>query len=210
MAPWPRASLVTGYDFLADAATAVRRNWLGTGGVPTPSSRRAAYRHRIHSRGRRRSGGQIAQPAARVIFLAGHFSANSALAADFSTNLLTTDLAASSIDLTNAIVFSAGCHSEYNIVDADAIAGVTMPLDWAQAFARKQALIAGTGYQYGDTDFSSTASASTWLCADCARQVPSRSAKPLVRQARLPRDHADIRGIHERRCWSTLFGLCWA
>ena len=34
-----------------------------------------------------------------VIFLAGHFSANSALAADFSTNLLTTDLAASSMDL---------------------------------------------------------------------------------------------------------------
>ena len=31
---------------------------------------------------------------------------------------------------------------------------MTEPLDWAQAFARKRAtLIAGTGYQYGDTDF---------------------------------------------------------
>ena len=89
-----------------------------------------------------------------MIFLAGHFSANSALAADFATSVLTTDVAASTVDLTNAIVFSAGCHAGYNIVDADAIAGVTLPLDWAQAFARKRAtLIAGTGYQYGDTDF---------------------------------------------------------
>ena len=32
--------------------------------------------------------------------------------------------------------------------------GVTLPLDWTQAFAQKGAtLIAGTGYQYGDTDF---------------------------------------------------------
>ena len=39
-------------------------------------------------------------------------------------------------------------------VDSDAINGVTVPLDWAQAFAQKKAtLVAGTGYQYGDTDF---------------------------------------------------------
>src|SRR5207344_1919374 len=64
------------------------------------------------------------------------------------------DLVASRTDLTNAIVFSAGCHSGYNLVDTDAIPGVTLPLDWAQAFAQKKAtLIAGTGYQYGDTDF---------------------------------------------------------
>ena len=35
-----------------------------------------------------------------LIFLAGHFSANSALAADFATSMLTTELAASSVDLT--------------------------------------------------------------------------------------------------------------
>src|ERR1700674_4404913 len=89
-----------------------------------------------------------------VIFLAGHFSANNALAADFSTTLITTDLVASTQDFTNSIVFSAGCHSGYNLVDSDAIPAVTLPLDWPQAFARKKAtLIAGTGYQYGDTDF---------------------------------------------------------
>ncbi len=89
-----------------------------------------------------------------MVFLAGHFSANSALAADFATNLITSDLAASTTDFTNSIVFSAGCHSGYSIVNRDAITGATFTLDWAQAFAQKQAtLIAGTGYQYGDTDF---------------------------------------------------------
>jgi hypothetical protein len=70
-----------------------------------------------------------------VIFLAGHFSANSALAADFTTSLITTDLAASTTSFTNSIVFSAGCHSGYNLVDTAAIEGVTLKLDWAQAFA---------------------------------------------------------------------------
>ena len=36
----------------------------------------------------------------------------------------------------------------------EALAGASLPLDWAQAFAQKRAvLIAGTGYQYGDTEF---------------------------------------------------------
>jgi hypothetical protein len=55
--------------------------------------------------------------------------------------------------MQNTIVFSAGCHAGYNIVNGDATTW-TEPLDWAQAFAAKRAtLIAGTGYQYGDTDF---------------------------------------------------------
>ena len=66
-----------------------------------------------------------------------------------------SELAASSVNLENSIVFSAGCHSGYNIVDGDAIPNVTQPIDWVQAFAQKQAtVIAGTGYQYGDTDFT--------------------------------------------------------
>ena len=48
-----------------------------------------------------------------------------------------SDVAASTANLTNSIVFSAGCHAGYNLVDRDAIPGVTQPLDWAQAFARK-------------------------------------------------------------------------
>ena len=50
-------------------------------------------------------------------------------------------------------MFSQGCHSGYNLVDIDGIPQVSDTLDWAQAFAQKGAtLIAGTGYQYGDSD----------------------------------------------------------
>ena len=88
------------------------------------------------------------------MFLAGHFSANRALAADYSTRRCRPWTSSRSrTDFQNTIVFSQGCHSGYGIVDADGIEDVTDPLDWAQAFARKRAtLIAGTGYQYGDTD----------------------------------------------------------
>ena len=97
-----------------------------------------------------------------IAFLAGHFSASSALAADYSTRFLSTEVVSSTVDMTNAIFYSAGCHSGYNIVDAHDVPGITLEPDWAQAFARKGAtLIAGTGYQYGDTDLSNTASAST-------------------------------------------------
>ena len=195
----PRSSLVTGYDFLQDAADAVKFELdagIGSGGrvsdaliTPNGTSPQAA------------GSWTAAQLRAKlfdsrhdVIFLAGHFSANSALAADFATSVLTTDLAASTTDFTNSIVFSAGCHSGYNLVDGDAIAGVTLPLDWAQAFARKQAtLIAGTGYQYGDTDFLEY---SERLYSNFARQLRAgngaisgrRGAGPG--EARLPRGNA--------------------
>ena len=148
-----------------------------------------------------------------MIFLAGHFSANSALAADFSTSLLTTDLAASTTDFTNSIVFSAGCHAGYNLVDGDAIPGVTLPLDWAQAFARKQAtLVAGTGYQYGDTDFLEY---SERLYNNFARQLragrgTSIAVGEALVQAKLAYLAAtpDIRGMHEKALLeATLFGL---
>jgi hypothetical protein len=154
--PTPSSSLVTGYDFLADAANAVKSEFAaGTGATPdtliTPAnvspldpSSWTATQLRTKLLGSRHD----------LVFLAGHFSANSALAADFTTSVLTTQLDASSVDLTNSIVFSAGCHSGYNIVDRDGVPGVTVPLDWAEAFAKRGAtLVAGTGYQYGDTDF---------------------------------------------------------
>ena len=69
-------------------------------------------------------------------------------------SMTTTDLELSAVDLLNSIVFSAGCHSGYNTVDAHAINGITKQPDWSQAFAKKGAIfIAGTGYQYGDTEF---------------------------------------------------------
>ena len=121
----PGSSLVTGYDFLADAAEAVRTELqAGTGAAAdllvTPANKSpqdpaswTAAQLSTKLLGSRHD----------VIFLAGHFSANSALAADFTTSLLTTELAASPVNLVNSIVFSAGCHSGYNLVDDHAVHG---------------------------------------------------------------------------------------
>ncbi len=151
-----------------------------------------------------------------VIFLAGHFSANSALAADFTTSMLTTDLLASPTGhFTNSLVMSAGCHAGYNIVDTDAALALgAQPVDWTQAFARKGAtLLAGTGYQYGDTDFIEY---SERLYLNVARELRAgTSPAPIyVGEALVKAKQAylaatpDMRGIHQKAFLeATLFGL---
>ncbi|MFI5042274.1 MAG: hypothetical protein ACHQNA_10580, partial [Acidimicrobiales bacterium] len=227
----PTTSLVTGYDFLQDAADAVATNLAagigGAGnatlitnegvapgtvtvnGIPdrTHSWTGADLRHALLASGRH-----------DLVFLAGHFSANDALAADYATNVLSTELGASTTDFTNSIVFSAGCHSGYNIVNADAIPNVTQPLDWVEAFAsRKATLIAGTGYQYGDTDFLAY---SERIYAEFSRQLrvttdPQGQAIPvavgdaLVRSKRVYlRTTPALSALDEKALLeSTLFGL---
>ena len=213
----PGNSLVTGYDFLEDAANAVSAELqLGTNQLPdqliTPNGKSpqdpaswTASQLAAKLLGARRND---------LVYLAGHFSANSALAADFATDLLTTDLEASTTDFTNAIVFSAGCHSGYNLVDGDAIEGVTLKLDWAQAFARKKAtLVAGTGYQYGDTDFIEY---SERLYRNFARQLRAGTAGSVIHVGealvRAKQEYLattpDLRGIHEKALLeATVFGL---
>lgn len=215
----PESSLVTGYDFLTDTANAVQAELVaGIGGrhdqliaaadlsPNDPLSWTATDLRR-----------ELFDDAEDIIFLAGHFSASSALAADYDTAVSTDELAVSSVNLTNALVFSAGCHSGYNIVDAHGVPGVTRLLDWPQAFARKGAtLVAGTGYQYGDTDFIEY---SERLYLEFSRQlrtgpmVDGRGAvsigKALVRaKQRYLAQTPDIRGLHRKSLLiSTLFGL---
>ncbi len=155
---YPQSALVTGYDFLWDAAQAVEselRAGLGATAainslIDTPditpghpdawiaADLDSALRSQRHD----------------LIYLAGHFSASSALAADYRSRLTAAEVVAMPVDLANAVIFSAGCHSGYNIVNEHGVPGVTQEPDWAQAFAQKGAtFIGGTGYQYGDTDF---------------------------------------------------------
>ncbi|MDQ3612084.1 MAG: hypothetical protein M4D85_10875, partial [Actinomycetota bacterium] len=159
------SSLVTGYDFLTDAADAVSAQLRdGTGqavdelitesGVPVTQTTVEGAPDRQHAWTATDLGNQLLERRHDLVYLAGHFSGNSALAADEKTSLLTSDLAARPLALQDSLVLSAGCHSGYNIVDREGIQGVTNGLDWAQEMARQQAvLVAGTGYQYGDTDF---------------------------------------------------------
>jgi hypothetical protein len=211
----PHSSLVTGYDFLADAATAVKNELqAGTNATPetlitakdvSPQDSRSWTATQLRSE-------LLGTDRHDLVYLAGHFSANSALAADFSTSVLTTELDSASTNFKNTLVFSAGCHSGYNLVDGDAVPGVTQTLDWAQAFARKQAtLIAGTGYQYGDTDFLEY---SERIYRNFAQELRTGTGAVSVGEALLRAKQRylettpDIRGIHEKALLeATVFGL---
>jgi hypothetical protein len=151
----PTSSLVTGYDFLAGSAQQVQDAFsskLGPNAADSLISPEGTPLDQSWNADDLR--GQLLGKSHGLIYLAGHFSADNTLAADYATTMDSSELAASAVNLKNSIVFSAGCHSGYNIVDGDAVPGVTQPTDWVQAFAQKGAtVVAGTGYQYGDTDF---------------------------------------------------------
>jgi hypothetical protein len=210
----PRSALVTGYDFLADAAEAVRADLKDALGAepdtlieagnlpPTDPTAWSASQLGTALLGQRHD----------ITFLAGHFSASSALAADYTTRLRTTDLLASATDFRNALIFSEGCHSGYNTVDQDAINGITPTPDWSQAFASRGAtLVAGTGYQYGETEVIEYGER---LYLEFSRQLhtgtgPIAVGKALVRAKRnYIAQTAQWRGIHEKTVVeSTLWGL---
>ena len=152
----PDQIAVTGYDFIEDAAQAVKNELEAGTGVTADS---------LILDGDLSPKDPLAWTADDLAplllgnrhdltFLAGHFSANSMLAADYDTRLTTDDLVASSVDFTNSIIFSLGCHAGYNIVNEHGVPDVTNILDWPQAFTQKGAtLIASTGFAYGHTDF---------------------------------------------------------
>ncbi|MDM8519868.1 Ig-like domain-containing protein, partial [Anaerolineales bacterium HSG6] len=155
--PQPQSAFVSGYDFLDDTAQAVVAE-LKSGGVVTVNSLIASYdlspKDPDSWTGKQLQTKFLSQRH-DVAFLAGHFSASCALAADWETNMCTDAIINQNApDLSNAIIYSGGCHSGFNMVDAHGVSKVTREPDWAQAFAQKGAVfVAGTGYQYGDTDF---------------------------------------------------------
>ena len=216
----PASALVTGYDFLEDAALAVQEKLQAGIGAEadtliapqdispldpdawTGDDLRAALLTDPHD----------------ITFLAGHFSASRALAADFQTHMLASDVVdavnETGVDFTNSIIFSAGCHAGYNIVTEHGIPGITTEPDWAQAFASTGAtLIAGTGYQYGDTDFIEYNErlylyfSEELLAGAQGEAIPIGSALMRAKQRYLATT-PELRGIHEKALLEiTLFGL---
>ena len=203
----PHSSLVTGYDFLTDAAEAAQTDL--SAGVDGASDALIDPGNWTATQLKQ----QFLTTRHDIAFLAGHFSASAALAGDFQTTMTTSDLVApTTADLTNVIVLSIGCHSGYNIVDGAAVPNVTLALDWAQAFAQKKMTgILGTGYQYGDTDFIAY---SEQLYTTIVHRLrigtgPIPIGRALV-ESKLEylRDTPDIRGLHEKALReATLFGL---
>jgi len=211
----PQSTLVTGYDFLEDAAQAIRTELVaGTSGARnealiadnniSPDDPRSWNANALRN--------VFLTEGEDIIYLAGHFNAFSALAADFKTSMLSTELIASNVDLANSLVFSNGCHSGYNVVNGEIKQGVALPLDWAQAFARKGAtFIGGTGYQYGDTEFIEFGER---LYLEFARELRTgvgavSVGKALVKAKQTYLEQtSDNKGLHRKSLLiSTLFGL---
>lgn len=208
----PSAGLVTGYDFLADVAAAIGDEL--TAGLGQPVERLISPMEAAPSQGWNAEALRNVLFGTRhdLIFLAGHFNAFGTLAADFQTQVSATEFASAAADFKNTLLVSAGCHSAYNTVDEDSIPLVTPGVDWAQALARRQAtLVAGTGYQYGDTDFIEY---NERLYLEFFRQLRRGDGPVSVGQALARAKHQylaatpTLRGLHEKAyLQATLFGL---
>ncbi len=210
----PESALVTGYDFLEDAALAVERQLAA--GLGDEITTLITPREISPADERSWSAGDLRELLLTerhdLVYLAGHFSAGSALAADYRTRLLASEITTSPVDFRNVLVFSGGCHSGYNIVNEHGIPGVSAEPDWAQAFAGKGAtLIAGTGYQYGDTDFIEYGER---LYEQFAAQLRAGSGPVAVGDALVAAkqdylaETTELRAIHEKSLLvATLFGL---
>ena len=217
----PQTSLVTGYDFLEDTAIAVRNELAdGISAAPdeliTPNNLSPTDPDpRVWTADQLRA--QLFGSRHDIVFLAGHFSANSALAADYSSQMSASEIIETALDqpelFRNVLVYSAGCHAGYNIVDEHGIEGVTRQPDWSAAFARRGAtLISGTGYQYGDTDFIEYSERlylefTRQLRRDTGGPIPIGQAMVAAKQAYLA-EIVNPNGLHIKSLLeATIFGL---
>ena len=161
--PTPTSSLVTGYSFMQPPATEVAKAFAA--GIPGGTSDTLITNDGVpaSTTGAPPNASWTATSLSNslfgshhsLVFLGAHFSANNLLAADDTTTMTTNQFASGvGSSLENSLVLSAGCHAGYNIDGQDGIPGVTDTLAWPQAFTEAGAtLIAGTGYQYGDTNY---------------------------------------------------------
>ena len=216
----PRSSLVTGYDFLADAADAVHDQFAQA--IPAGTNETLIDHPGVDDgTADQWTGGDLGDALLGshhdLVYLAGHFSANDALAADFTTTLDAGALApegAHPTALEDTVVLSAGCHSGYNIVNG-AYSGAN-PFDWTQRMAEQHAiLIGGTGYQYGDSDFLEYSERLYLDVAKRLREGPDSGAAPVAVGSALVKAKQDylsglstVSGIDEKAMLeSTLYGL---
>ena len=222
--PLPRSSLVTGYEFLADAARAVAaelRAGIGEGAGQVHDTL-IAPEHVSPQADPVTTENWSAAELAQVLFgrrhdllfLAGHFNDGGALAADYVSQLTARQVAESDMTFQHSVIFGAGCHVGYNTVDRHAVPQVTQDPDWAQAFVRKRAiLVGGMGYQYGDTEFLEYSERLYLNFAQQLRSGPPGSfvtlGEALVKAKRQYLNETDeLRGLHEKVVLQVaLFGL---
>jgi hypothetical protein len=154
----PGSSLVTGYDFVGDAAEVVRADLAaGIGAEPTtliqapgqaPSAPSAWTADELRT--------PLLSGDHDVVMMTGHFSAGNLLAADYRTILDASEIAGNPIDYADTIVLALGCHGGFSLPSTDLLADASPDPDWAKAFLRQRVagFVAATGYAYGDTELT--------------------------------------------------------
>ncbi|MBV9279667.1 MAG: PxKF domain-containing protein [Chloroflexi bacterium] len=160
----PGSSLVTGYDFVADAACNARADLVA--GMPAGATIDTLIQQGSQPLASPCPASSTAWTASDlsqkllgnrhdIVFMAGHFSAGGLEASDYATSLSAATVASSPVDMTDTLVLALGCHGGYNIPGGDAVSNFSPSPDWPEAFAQKGAtLLAATGYAYGDTDLT--------------------------------------------------------
>ncbi|HEU0296751.1 MAG TPA: PxKF domain-containing protein, partial [Anaerolineales bacterium] len=211
----PNSSLVTGYDFVGDAAEAMKV--LLDGGTnssadtliqapglpPTDPTAWTAAQLLAKLNG---SNYDIA-------VLTGHFSAGNLLAADYASELTAADVAASSADLTDVLVMALGCHGGYSIPASDLLDNISPEPDWAKVFLAEGAAgyISATGYAYGDTELKEYGERLFLLVAEQLRtgSGPVSVGQALVQaKQQYLAETAQLTGIdHKTLVEMTLYGL---
>ena len=151
----PNSSLVTGYDYVGDAAEAMKV--LLDGGTNSsadtliqapslpPTDPTAWNANELLTK---LNGSNY-----DIAVLTGHFSAGSLLAADYLSELTAANVVASA-NLTDVLVMALGCHGGYSIPASDLLDNISPEPDWAKVFLKEGAAgyISATGYAYGDTE----------------------------------------------------------
>jgi CSLREA domain-containing protein len=211
----PHSSLVTGYDFVADAAQAIQTE-MNAGTASTadtliqpvgepPTGPNAWTASQLLSK--------LLASRHDIVSLSGHFSAGNLLASDYTTQLSASDIAASSVDLTNVLVLALGCHSGYAIPGSDLLANVSPSPDWARAILAKGAagFVSASGYAYGDTELTEYGER---LFVNLAQQLRTGSGAVAVGQALVAAKRqylaqtAQLTGIDQKTIVEmTLYGL---
>jgi hypothetical protein len=211
----PHSTLITGYDFVGDAAVAVKNEMdAGTNSTadtliqspglpPTDPSAWTASQLRT----------KLLAGNFDIAMLSGHFSAGNLLAADYVSQLSAAEIAQSATDLSNVLFLALGCHGGYSIPNSDVFDGISPDPDWAKTFLRKGAAgyISATGYAYGDTELTEYGERLFLLMA---RQLRTGSGPVSVGQAVVKAkqqylaETAQLTGIDQKTLVEmTLYGL---
>lgn len=137
-------TLVTGYDFFQDSASAMCSTWqsdLGPAGNVDCSLIGDNWLLNDY-----RAKQLTANPPFTLQAINGHANHYQEGAPGFGGSINATDIASATANLARGLLYTIGCHSGLNVPPANS----TGPLDLAQAFSRKQMNYVGnTGYGWG-------------------------------------------------------------